>query len=485
MNKWYLSIASVTCYAWDGGNSVTGYAAGAGNDAFIPELWANEGLAILEENMVMANLVSRDFENEVRNYGDVVNTRRPGTFTITRKADGDTLVPETASATNVPVRLDQWFYKNFVIKDGEASLSFQDLVDAYLLPAMQVIARSVDRAILGRIHAFLGAPADRAGKLNGLTAATSYDDVLEARQILNENLAPQMGRNLVLSSAAETALLKNTMFVKANERGDGGTALENAVLGRIAGFNTYLDQNVNTCIAGSETTALSVVAGQAAGYAGAINIAITGVAGEYIVLAGNDQPTWLTDATTGAVVLNEALKYGVLTSAVATQYHACDVGASGLTGDDYPAGYSKSILISNYASGKQPQVGQLLSFGATAGTRHTYTIIESVYVSATSCRVTLDRPLDVLVADAANTAFPGPSGSLNWAFHRDAVALVSRPLALPNNQMGVLTHVGVHNDVSMRIAMQYDIDAGGTKVNLDLLCGVAVLDSRLCVPLLG
>ena len=59
--------------------------------------------------------------------------------------------------------------------------------------------------------------------------------MLEARQRLNENLAPMTGRNLVLSSASETALLKNPMFIKANERGDGGTALENAALGRILG----------------------------------------------------------------------------------------------------------------------------------------------------------------------------------------------------------------------------------------------------------
>jgi len=302
MNKWYLIVASVVCYAWDGGNAVTGYAAGAGNDAFIPEMWANEGLAILEENMVMANLVSRDFEDRVANYGDVVNTRRPGTFTITRKADGDTLVPETASATNVPVRLDQWFYKNFVIKDGEASLSFQDLVDVYLVPAMQVIARSVDRAIMGRIHSFLGGPSDRAGRLEGLTSATSYDDILEARQVLNENLAPMAGRNLVLSSAAETALLKNTMFVKANERGDGGTALENAVLGRIAGFNTYLDQNVNSYLTGGETGAVTISSGpHAAGYAGALALtsAETALVGEFRVkffVDDEEKGSWLWTA---------------------------------------------------------------------------------------------------------------------------------------------------------------------------------------------
>src|SRR3990167_950056 len=49
------------------------------------------------------------------------------------------------------------------------SLSFQDLVDQYLRPAMIVIANSVDRAILGRVHAFIGGPTDRAGVLPGLT----------------------------------------------------------------------------------------------------------------------------------------------------------------------------------------------------------------------------------------------------------------------------------------------------------------------------
>ena len=45
--------------------------------AFIPQLWANESIAILEENMVIGNLVHRDFENTVASYGDTVNTRKP------------------------------------------------------------------------------------------------------------------------------------------------------------------------------------------------------------------------------------------------------------------------------------------------------------------------------------------------------------------------------------------------------------------------
>ena len=52
-----------------------------------------EGLAILEENMVMANLVHRDFENEIAKFGDVVNTRKPGEFKDSPEDDGDRAGP--------------------------------------------------------------------------------------------------------------------------------------------------------------------------------------------------------------------------------------------------------------------------------------------------------------------------------------------------------------------------------------------------------
>ena len=86
---------------------------------------------------------------------------------------------------------------------------------------------------------------------------------------------------------------------------------------------------------------------------------------------------------------------------------------------------------------------------------------------------------------AADKCFPGPAGALNMAFHRNAIALVTRPLAIPNNAMGVLSHVGVYNDIAMRVSMQYSIAQGGTVVNLDILAGVAVLDTNLGVVLQG
>jgi len=464
----YRSPAYVGCYEND-------------LDAFVPELWAHQGLAVLQENMVMANLVHRDFEDTIAKFGDVVNTRRPGEFKIRRKEDGTTLVQQDAKATNVPVLLDQWFYESFVIRDGEGSKSFQELTELYLRPAMQGIARGVDRSILGRVHAYLGTPAKRVGRLGGLSAANAKDYVLEAREILNVNKAPVDARRLVLAPAAETAMLKTELFIKANERGDGGSALENATLGRILGFDTYMAQNVNSVLTGADIEALTVTEPYAAEYAGAQACVVTPENGEYMVVAGNDQPTFITahvDAT--SFTLNEPNKYATLDNAVAIRYKSCQVHTSA------GKGWSKGVVLDNYTAGKAPQVGQLLAFVSTVDgspIRHVYTVIEAEDAGAT-CTVYLDRPLEQAIT-ATNLVFPGPYGSLNLAIHRDALALVTRPLALPDSRMGVMAGIASYNGVGMRVLMQYDINAGGTVVNCDILAGVAVLDSGLCVVVQG
>ena len=472
MNRLYLSQPFVACYE----NNL---------DAYIPEMWAQEGLAILTENMVMANLVHRDFENEIAKFGDVVNTRKPGEFKIRRKTDGTTLTQQDATAQNVPVALDQWFYSSFVIRDGEGSKSFQELKDIYLQPAMLTIARGIDRALLGRVHAYFGDPTSRVGKLGGLSASTAKDYVLEAREKLNVGKAPMDGRRLVMAPTSETAMLKTDIFLKANERGDGGTALENATLGRILGFDTFMCQNVNCPLSGADvgtemvvTNALTAGSGGAQACSGVTGAVVTG---EFVTVAGNGQPTYITahhetGGNTDEVTLNEANKYATEAAATTVRYHACAAAAA------YVAGYSKGIVVDGYTADKAPQIGQLLAFG-TGANRRTYTVIESEDAGST-CTVYLDRPLEVAVSND-DPAFPGPYGALNLAFHRDALALVTRPLALPDSRMGVMAAVVPHNGIGMRVLMQYDINAGGTVVNCDILAGVAVLQSGLCVPVLG
>jgi len=446
------------------------------NDAMIPEHWAREGLMILTENMVMANLVHRDFEPIVAQYGDVVNTRRPGEFGIRRRDDATAVVAQDAVATNVAVPLNQYFYEHFVIKDGEASKSFQDLVEMYLEPAMISIANGVDRMLLGEVPSFL---SNAVGGLGLLSGTTSYDTVLAARQKLIENKAGAAGRNLVVSPSAETALLKDQTFVTADKKGDDGSALREASLGRILGMNTWMDQNTPLVVATTADTASTTTT--AVEPAGETNIAVTNTTGAtvgcFCTIVGDEQPRYITATGAGPdVTLDAGLVSGTASGAAITYYSACAIkNAAG-----YAAGEGKQILVDGYTAGKYPRVGQMVALGVGAA-RRTYTVIESWDGGASDRYLLLDRPLEVAVIDN-QAVFPGPAGSYNFCFHREALALVTRPLAMPR---GVDSAVLEFNGVPMRVTMQYDIDVAGTKVTVDMLAGKAVLDTNLGVVMLG
>lgn len=452
------------------------------NDALIPELWARESIAVLEENMVMGQLVHRDFSMDIANYGDVVNTRKPVDGTVDRKTDADSVSYEDAVLTNVQVPLNQHMYAAFVIKDGERSKSLQDLVQIHLVTRMKAMGNGIDRAIVGRMaHELIGSPSDRVGQLGQLDAASAYDTVLEAREALNRSLAWTSGRNMVLAPGSETAMLKSELFVRANERGDGGVALEEARLGRIGGFDTFMDQNVNGVLSNSDrdtATGDTLTDAEVAGEAGALATTSTaGEAGAFVVIEGNDQPTYASAFSSGvSVTLNEALKFDTAAGAAITWYNSCDANGT------FAAGYAGYVNLDGFTSGKPPVVGQLIATGSAP--RHTYTVIETRPVSATEVQVLLDRPLEYAIADG-DACFPGPAGDFNVAFHRNAFALVSRPLARPDSSMGARSFVASYNDIAMRATMQYDIDAQGTKVVIDMLCGTAVLDSSLAKLVLG
>lgn len=473
MNPLYFATAMLVCFAND-------------NDAYIPEKWANEGLAILEEKMVMANLVHRDFESDIKEFGDVVNTRRPAERTGRRRTDSDDYVAKDVSATNVRVPLDQWFYDSFIIKDGEASKSFQDLVTIHLSPAMVGIARMIDRTVLGQVHRFLKTPAKRVGRLSNLTSANAKDFVIEAGEVMDNEKAYEDGRKLLVSSNSYSQLLKNDLFIKANERGDGGTALEQARVGNILNFDVMKALNIkNLTTANAEIATGTVTNALAADGSGSQAVTITGyevAIGEYATVAGNDQPTHITAKTsaagdTSAVTLNENNKYATLASAAITVYKSCDVNGG------FDVGHAKEVSLDGHAANKGPQVGQVISFGTGAG-RKSYMIIETTAVSSTATDVLLDRPLEVALVND-DLAFPGPAGSWNLAFHRDAIALVTRPHRTPDASLGVRAAVAAMNGLGLNVTMQYDSTKGGTRVNFGILAGVALLDEKLGLLFLG
>ena len=468
MNSYLMAAPQVLCYAND-------------NTASIDEHWIRTTLMFLSSNMVAGALVKRDFENVIQDHGDIINVRRPNNFQMRRTNDQSDIETQDAISTKIQVPLDQWATVSFMIRDGERSKSFADLVTEYLEPAAVELAEAVDKIVLGQVCRL---SANTAGRLGEMDSTNAQDFLVEADQVLNENRCPRSGRNLILSTNAQAQLLKSNIVVRANERGDAGTALRTANIGEIYGMQTWLDQNVPSVKAasvGRVTGALDTTA-YPAGFTGVIvlanaSITATPVVGEYVVIQGDGHAQELEAATGTAddITLVDPLRNDVAAGATVDIYLKGDVNnAAG-----YPVLYDKFIAIDGLASGKPLQTGQLLAVG-TGSSRVVYNIIDVNILSATEVEVMFDRPLEGALANDA-VVFPGPAGDQNLALIPDSVALVIRPLATPPSDEGVRSFVASFNGLSMRMTAQYDSIKKGTRVNMDLLCGIQILDDRLAV----
>lgn len=466
MNLFYCT-PEVTCFAND-------------NDSLIPELWAMEALRTLASNMVMGNLVNRDFDDLVKNHGDVVNTSRPADFTAKRKTDSDSVTNQDAESPNIQVPLDQHLHVSFTIKDGEMAKAMPNLVERYLEPAARELAEKVDQILCGQV---VRLQTYFEGRLGEMSSANADDFVIDANTQLDINRCPKAGRNMVLNPRAQKQCLKADLFVSAEKRGDSGTALRTASLGSVYGMDSYMDQNVPYVALGSaQYTAGDTDNAEAAGsllIETDIVAAADIVAGCWFTVEGSGEPLIISSIANDPIDLvpTVALKTAVGASSTVNVYRSGEVDLTA----GYAAGWAKYVVVDGHAANKGPQEGQMVAWGVGAA-RHTYAIVDVIVVSTTESQIMLDRPLATAIADGDAT-FYGPAGGYNLCFHKDALTLVTRPLVTVPSEAGCRCFVASYDGLSMRVTMQYQGTSQGMLVTFDLLCGVAVLDARLACAL--
>lgn len=455
-------------------------------DAYIPEMWAEAGLMQLQENMVTARLVHRDYQRMFARKGDIINVQRPREFTAYRKARASNITIQDAVGDNVQVKLDQHIHTSFLIHDVDSSKSFKELHDEFLVPAMRALARRFDRLVTGASWRF------RANMGGNLASAISRANLLQAREKLVVNKAPETPRYLVIPPAQETTLLGLAEFSEFDKVGDTAT-LRKASLGERFGLTIYTAQNQPQVLSGTIPVTATGAVNNASGYAaGSTAITVDGFTGNktpvgsYVVIAGDDRPrrviaTTLTTSNTTAFTLDAGIRTAIVDNAVVTAY-----GATALVNlaAGYAAGYEERILFDTAGTGKAPQIGQLLSFGVVIGSAE-YTVIDVTDAGDGTGSIELDRPLDAAIADNVVINL-GPVGAYGFAFHPNCLALCVRPLALP---VGGGANSAIADDerigAGIRVTFAYDYNKQATVCTIDVLAGITTLDTALGALLLS
>lgn len=454
---------------------------------FVPQVWAQEAIMLLWQNMVMAQLVHRDFSNQIASFGDTVNTRKPAKFTATRKTVTDDVQVQDATAQNIAVKLDQHLHTSFLIRDGEESLSMDNLVSVYLEPAMRSLAVAVDQILTTQLYDFL---PNMVGKLG---TPLTKGAIIDAREFLNGTYCPLQGRNMVITPNTEGALLNISEFVQAQAIGDGGQTLRTGFMADRFGFSHYLCQNTPSLAALASTAVDQTYLINGAHAKGATTLttktgttAIT--AGQWLTVAGDDTPQLVVTggaSNVTSVVITPGLKSAVAGDAVVTlcKFYQVNNGAG------FALGYNKELTIDTLAVAAK--LGQMISSGtgATVGSVYKYGVIGGIDANGASTpaatKIHLNRSLEAALVDDQKL-FPGPGGGeYNFAFHRNALTFVSRPLAMPRAGTGAVSAIGQDGGVGIRVTITYNGTKQGHLVTVDLLAGLKTLDKDLGVVVLG
>jgi hypothetical protein len=358
---------------------------------------AREALLRLQSNMVMAGLVHTNYSSEFKEQGDTIQLRKPATFIADEF--GGTINLQDIGEKNVLVSLDKIADVSVEVGSKELTLNVSDFGSQILDGATLAIAEKIDQDLCGLysdIPYFSGI---------GGTTPSKLDDIAAAMLVLNNNRVPMSNRQIVFDPYAQAKLVTLDSFARADASGSTA-ALREASIGRALGFDTYMDQNVKTQVAGSYT-ALSDVKGT--GVKDATTVTLTSTAG----------------TSTGVIKKGDVFK-------VANQQFVATA--------DSAAAVAGVVSVNVYPAVKEAFTAQAVTFGQT-------------HVSS-------------------------------LAFHKNAFALVTRPLEPPMG--GAQSYVATApNGLSLRVTMGYDMDTKKNIVSIDILYGVKSIYPELAARILG
>jgi hypothetical protein len=214
-----------------------------------PEIWAGQILEAYRKALVALSICDTAYEGEITGYGDRVRINSVSDPTISDYAKNtDMASPEALNAVDQVLVVDQAKSFNFQIDRIDQVQNRSSILDIGLARAGYKLADTIDQFVLAL---FAQAAAANALGTDGApltptanTAGTAmYEYMVDAGTKLTQANAPMQGRWFLATPAAYALLQKDNRFV-ANGTDANVSVLQNGLVGRAAGFDVYVSNNV-------------------------------------------------------------------------------------------------------------------------------------------------------------------------------------------------------------------------------------------------
>jgi coat protein Gp5 len=207
----------------------------------IVKLVAADALPVLVSNLVMGNLVNRDYEPVLAQAGDTVNVPIPPKMVANNIAEGGTVQTQNPNVGNAQIVLNTHCEATFQIPDVTKVLAVPDLLKVYMEPAVVAIAERVESDLL---NLYAGFTANAPVGTPGTPITEAVIDSAETALFLAK-IPPSEQKYFVVDGATYSAWRQIPRFSEFQTAGDAGLqALVIGTVGKIKDFFVFRSQLV-------------------------------------------------------------------------------------------------------------------------------------------------------------------------------------------------------------------------------------------------
>lgn len=212
----------------------------------IVKLVAADALPALTGNLIMGNLVNRDYEPTLAQAGDTVNVPIAPQLVANNLADvtgtgNATVTPQNPALGNAQIVLNTHAEATFQIPDVTKVLAVPDLLRVYMQPAVVAIADSIETSLLN-LYAGFTANTPLGAASTPVTEAV----IDQAETALFQSKVPSsMPKFLVVDSNTYSAMRQIPRFSEYQTAGEAGLrAIVDGTIGKIKDFFVFRSQYV-------------------------------------------------------------------------------------------------------------------------------------------------------------------------------------------------------------------------------------------------
>ncbi len=206
----------------------------------IVKLVAVDALPALVGNLVMGNLVNRNYEADLVNQGDTVNIPIPPVMAANNIAEGGSVQTQNPSLGNAQVVINVHAESSFAIPDVTRVLAHPDLLNMYMMPSIIALAERIEQDLTGL---YVNLTANSSVGTGNTVITESVVDSAET-SLFTAKVPESSPKFLIVSGATYGDLRQVQRFSEYEKAPDLGGTIVTGQVGRLKNFYCIRSQYI-------------------------------------------------------------------------------------------------------------------------------------------------------------------------------------------------------------------------------------------------